>query len=308
MNRKKGFTLVELLVVMAIIGVLVSMLLPAVQNVREAARRTECLNNLKQLGLAVHNYESAFNQIPPSRPADGFLTWPVILLPYLEQKNLCSMFDMSAPYPAQDPEVVRMGSPVMICPSRRSGVEVSEEERLENWPVGAVGDYAGNAGSHKHFLDFGWTLFSGEADGIFNSGLATDNTIDEYFRLKGPWEGRYTFASVSDGVSNTIFIGEKHLVPSELRRPMGWGDGCIYNGDEPATFTRLGGILLQMAPSPSAGFPPGESPVWGSAHPGMANFVLGDGSTHSYRVEMDAEVLARLCSRNDGLTVSGDQQ
>lgn len=306
-NRKNGFTLVELLVVISIIGVLITMLLPAVQNVREAARRTECLNNLKQLGLAVLNYESAMNQIPPSRPADGFLTWPVILLPYLEQKNLCSMFDMQAPYPAQDREVVRRGAPVMICPSRRSTVEISEEERLENWPVGAVGDYAGNAGSHKHFLDFGWTLFSGDADGVFNSGLATENPIVD-LRLQGQWKGRYTLSSVSDGLSNTIFIGEKYLDPDELRQPKGWGDGCIYNGDEPATFTRLGGILLQMAPTPRMGIPPGELPVWGSAHPGTSNFVLGDGSTHAYRVDMDGEVLGRLSSRSDGQVVSGDQQ
>jgi prepilin-type N-terminal cleavage/methylation domain-containing protein len=306
MKRTKGFTLVELLVVVSIIGVLVSMLLPAVQRVREAARRTECLNNLKQIGLSVHLYEGAQMQIPPSRPADGFLTWPTLLLPFMEQKNLCSQFVMDAPYRTQDPDIMRRGAAVMICPSRRSRVEVSRSERL-GAPVGAVGDYAGNAGSHVHFLDFGWSLFSGKADGVFNSGLTADNPVVDGV-LTSPFKGRYRFASVSDGLSNTIFVGEKHLDPKHLGESDGWADGCIYNGDQPATFTRLGGILLQMATAPDAGFPPGEHPVWGSAHPGVANFVLGDGSVHVYDVNMNGDVLYRLCSRIDGQAVSGDQE
>lgn len=305
MNRKSGFTLVELLVVISIIGVLVSMLLPAVQSVREAARRTECLNNLKQIGLSIQMYEGTTMQIPPSRPADEFLTWPTLLLPFMEQKNLCSNFDMAAPYWAQDPEWMARGADVMICPSRRKTVEVSERE-VNGRPVGVVGDYAGNAGSHVHFLDFGWTLFSGDADGVFNSGLAKDNPVENN-RLVNPITGRYKFASVTDGLTNTIFVGEKYLDKAHLREPDGWADGCIYNGDQPATFTRLGGVLLQMATRTTGAFPPGERPVWGSAHPSVANFVLGDGSVHSYDVNMDGETLARLCSRNDGLTVGGNQ-
>lgn len=305
MNRKPGFTLVELLVVISIIGVLVSMLLPAVQSVRESARRTECLNNLKQIGISVHSYEGALMEIPPSRPADGFLTWPTLLLPYMEQKNLCDNFDMMAAYEDQDPVWIARGAAVMICPSRRSSVEVSESES-NGRPVGVVGDYAGNAGSHKHFLDLGWTLFSGDADGVFNSGLTTDNPVVNG-RLIGQLRGRYTFSSIADGMSNTIFVGEKHLNPRRLRQPDGWADGSIYNGDQPATFTRLGGVLLQMTSDSNATFPPGEHPVWGSAHPGVSNFVLGDGSVHSYDVNMDGETLSRLCSRIDGQPVNGEQ-
>ena len=304
MYRKSGFTLVELLVVISIIGVLVSMLLPAVQSVRESARRTQCLNNLKQIGLAIHMYEAAISEIPPSRPADGFLTWTTMVLPYMEQKNLCSNFDMQAAYADQDPVWMARGAAVMICPSRRASVEVSVAERLGR-PVGVVGDYAGNAGSHVNFLDFGWSLFGGEADGVFNSGLTTDNPI-ENGRLTRQLTGRYDFSSVTDGLSNTIFVGEKYLDLKHLREPDGWADGCIYNGDQPATFTRLGGILLQMADSSQDNFPPGERPVWGSAHPGIANFVLGDGSVHSYDVNMTGEVLFRLCSRKDGRASNGD--
>ena len=154
-NRKSGFTLVELLVVVSIIGLLVGLLLPAVQSVREAARRTQCANNLKQIGLAIQNYEAAHMQIPPSRPADGFLTWPVFLLPWLEQENLFDRFDPQALYMDQDPEALENGTPVMICPSRRTGIPLSLAE-ARDFPRGAVGDYAGNAGSHLAFLNFKW--------------------------------------------------------------------------------------------------------------------------------------------------------
>ncbi len=301
-KRKSGFTLIELLVVMSIIGILVGMLLPAVQAVREAARRTQCANNLRQLGLAIQNFESAQMMIPPSRPADGFLTWPVFLLPWVEQENLFRRFDTQAMYVDQDPEVLQQGVPVMICPSRRSGPMVSLAE-ANDYPVGAVGDYAGNAGSHLHFLNFRWALFVDEVDGVFNSGLSGDNPVVNR-RLAGGPRGRYNYDKVTDGLSNTIFLGEKHLDPSFLGQPSGWADGSIYNGDEPATIMRIGGILLQMASSPDYGIAPGDAPVWGSAHPGTVNFVLGDGSVQTYPVETSPEPLFRLCSRNDGLTVN----
>lgn len=306
MKRQLGFTLVELLVVIAIIGILVSLLLPAVQGVREASRKTECLNNLKQIGLAVHSYEGVQMQIPPSRPADRFLTWPVLLLPFLERESLHQQFDLNEPYVNQSPDVLREGTPVMFCPSRRSELEISEIES-NGAPVGAVSDYAGNAGSHRHFLDFGWSLFSGEADGVFNSGLGTENPIIGN-RLEKGFKSRYRFTSVTDGLTHTIFVGEKYLDQDHLREPEGWGDGSIYNGDQPATFTRIGGIGLPMASSQSESFPPGESPVWGSTHPGTVNFVLGDGSVQAYNINMDEEVLFRLCSRNDGQPVSGAPQ
>lgn len=107
MNRKRGFTLVELLVVIAIIGILVGMLLPAVQMIRESARRTDCLNNLKQMGLAIHNYEGARQLYPPSRAADQFLTWPVFLMPFLENQNLYNEMELKKTYSEQNPDIVK---------------------------------------------------------------------------------------------------------------------------------------------------------------------------------------------------------
>ena len=97
-TKRSAFTLVELLVTVAIIGILIGMLLPAVQNVREAARRTTCLNNLKQI-VCNHHYEASNARFPPSRPADGFLTWPVLLMQYMEQQNTYRMFDLKTPMP-----------------------------------------------------------------------------------------------------------------------------------------------------------------------------------------------------------------
>src|SRR5687768_9569753 len=114
-----GFTLVELLVVIAIIGVLVALLLPAVQAAREAARRMQCGNNLKQLGLACHNFHDTFKALPPSRSDDG-LTWCGYLLPYIEQRAYYEAFDFTLPWPKQTVPALKTPLKPFICPTRRS--------------------------------------------------------------------------------------------------------------------------------------------------------------------------------------------
>ncbi len=300
---RSGFTLVELLVVLAIIGILVGLLLPAVQMVREAGRQTQCKNNLKQLGLAVQAYEAAIGHIPPSRANDGFLTWPVLIMPWIEMQSLQDQFDLKAKYAAVNPAVSVLATPMMSCPTRRGPGETSDFE-TKGEPPGAVGDYAGNAGTSEHFPNLVWAGFTGEPDGVFNSGLATENPVHKNRLIHGP-KGRYRMTDIQDGLSHTLFIGEKAVSYWGERQPGGWGDGCIYSGEEPGTAMRLGGIGFGLAPTYRIDAPgPGSIPIFGSHHPGFVNFSVGDGSVQTLSVSIAEETLRRLCARDDGTITS----
>src|SRR5262245_2029090 len=109
MKSRSAFTLVELLVVIAIIGILIALLLPAVQAARESARRTQCSNNLKQIGLAIQSYHDNTKYLPPSRIADHWATWAVLILPYMEQESLYEQWDIAQQY-YQQSQTVRTGS------------------------------------------------------------------------------------------------------------------------------------------------------------------------------------------------------
>ena len=303
MKCNRGFTLVELLVVVAVIGILVGMLLPAVQMVRESARRAECLNNLKQIGLAVQSYESARQLYPPSRPADQFMAWPVYLMPYMEARNIYDQLDLRKKYSEQDPEVVNKIIPSMLCSSRaRFDLEMVSLKETKG-PLGAMGDYAGNAGTTRFFPFDVWARFEDPTDGVFSSGFAIDNPVVND-QLTGPEKGRYKHSSMVDGLSNTIFIGEKYVSKFGYHQPHGWGDSSIYNGDEPETIMRIGGYGMGLAVNDTLILSPGEYPIFGSAHVQVVNFVLGDGSVHSVNNRIDEENLFRLCSRNDGKVVA----
>src|SRR5437868_2620041 len=120
-RRKPGFTLIELLVVIAIIAILIGLLLPAVQKVREAAARASCQNNLKQIGLAVHNYHDAVGTFPPLRVTNRTVTWFVLIMPYMEQDNLRRLWTPTSDYAAAVNNGGRTTSvKSFFCPSRRS--------------------------------------------------------------------------------------------------------------------------------------------------------------------------------------------
>jgi prepilin-type N-terminal cleavage/methylation domain-containing protein len=156
-NRRPGFTLIEMLVVIAIIALLIGLLLPAVQQAREAAHRTSCGNNLKQIALAMHNYQLNYDQLPPrSITADG-ASWPVLILPFVEQKNLYNTWYLSRSYYDQSDAARLTGVPIYFCPSRRlpsiAGTSTTGDNRWlggdsfgPNVP-GALIDYAACIGS-----------------------------------------------------------------------------------------------------------------------------------------------------------------
>lgn len=300
---RSAFTIVELLVVIAIIGIIVALLLPAVQQAREAARRMSCQNNLKQVGLAIHMFHDRYKALPPSRSYDHYTTWAFLILPYLEQENLFEGWDPQLKYYYQ-PDVARL-TPIenYMCPSRRSGQHLSSigddiYSPYETSPhiPGVLGDYAASAGYGPSGV-WNWTNSNGAF--ILGSGVTDPPTVPAWdFAPPGArlvkWTSRTAFKSLLDGTSNTILVGEKHVRPS--RFGISPEDGAMYNGDHPGNFSRCGGPGYPLARFPTDTY----RNNFGSSHLGVCNFVLGDGSTRSISIQITTDILGRLTNRADG--------
>lgn len=182
---RRGFTLIELLVVIAIISILIGLLLPAVQAAREAARRTQCRNHLKQIGIALHNYEEAMKLLPPLGCYYGIHgnndSWSVHarLLPYVEQTNLQNLINFSKSYSLQ-PDVTRFRVPIYLCPN-----ELRDRERVDGALTHYPTNYGFNAGEW-----FVWSASGSEGDGVFVPN------------------GSVGIGAVRDGTSNTLAAAE----------------------------------------------------------------------------------------------------
>jgi prepilin-type N-terminal cleavage/methylation domain-containing protein len=296
-NRlRAAFTLVELLVVIAIIGVLVALLLPAVQAAREASRRTQCSSNLKQLGLGIANFEDTYKYVPYSR-LDTRETWAVLMLPYIEQPGQFALWDMNKSYYNQVDAARLPTLKIMVCPTRRKPPVVSKnltdhaEDILQGTTTphvpGGVADYAANCGTQDGANDYYDGVFSG-----ITYTLAT--AANGPFWYKGK---QIRFSMITDGLSNTIFLGEKHVAVSQLN-----GEGSIYNGDHGSSFKKAGvGNPIIRDPQKLD-----NMSRFGSWHPGVCQFVFGDGSVRSIRNTLDLTTLGYLARRDDGQPVSFD--
>jgi hypothetical protein len=306
------------LVVIAIIGVLVALLLPAVQKVREAAARTQCANNLKQIVLACHSYHGAYDELPCSRLDHvGGVTWAVLILPYLEQDNAYRQWDLTHIYYDQGPTVeaghlIRQTSvKSYFCPSRRSPPAFSvsgdrpEQNAMHTWAgslqnyPGSVGDYAACVGNN--------TSAEGAGNNFGNGAIVTPiwpDPADRFLRTTPPHilrirRSNTRFGNIVDGLSNTLFFGDKHVRLGQFGNGLSEGDGSIYNGDVTAFGNRAAGTNNPLALGPTDRF----QTQFGSYHPGVCQFGLGDGSVRAIPVSISGAVLNLLARRDDGMPI-----
>ena len=379
-RNRQGFTLVELLVVIAIIGVLIALLLPAVQAAREAARRMQCANNLKQVGLAVHNFHDTMQGLPPSVIDGGRASFFVLILPYMERESLyqplmngpnghsqmfaerygnynCDVTTSFAWWKGLSLEEKKQIGSVShyLCPSRRSGTAYIEDvDGTDLAGFGAPGpqtDYAfmtfGNYRSSTP--PGGYQLTNGTPWDVnwYNSFYVGDQTLpfstgNPYWweGARGPfrvsscritgsaggtgsagtlteWTPRDTIAWIQDGTSNQLIFGDKYINMQTLGL---CGSGsqqradCSYltaYNEQTTSLARTtdnggtgAGVLVRPGSSSLKNAAGGGDHGFGSAHPGVCQFLLMDGSVRAIALTTPQTILGPLGCVNDGTAVS----
>jgi prepilin-type N-terminal cleavage/methylation domain-containing protein/prepilin-type processing-associated H-X9-DG protein len=259
-----GFTLIELLVVIAIIAVLIALLLPAVQAAREAARRAQCVNNLKQIGLAVHNYQDAQGSFPPGRKGCCYGTWVVAIMPYLEQSALFNSWNSygNAAITAADvplryygpinSTVVSARINTMLCPSDVVDTTLYGSSGSVQWAIPSM-NYAANFGNTTETHDATWpattspiavpaSAYGGapfsvmDAAGPYSTKPIYDSASGDYFKASDP--GVVGLSAIIDGTSNTLMVAEVVVghgknypagkTNEDLRGEIYWGYGAMF--------------------------------------------------------------------------------
>ncbi len=278
---RSAFTLVELLVVIAIIGILVSLLMPAVQAAREATRRTQCSNNLKQIGLALHSYESAHKKFPVGSWQSNFISPLVGILPYLEQGNNYQQWDFSRNY--TDPFNANVSAQRVdsyLCPSMTIPRVV---------PLIAARE---TGGASSYLLCEGTDDYMASADGVF--GLQWPS-----FGYNNP---NRRFSDITDGTSNTMFAGETVYSYRDY----------LWSPSTPAPYagTVRFGTARWVVGYPAISLGTTLKPFnvhtvaalggFASMHAGGGNFLYGDGSVHFQSQSMDVILFNASATRSGG--------
>ena len=303
-RHRQGFTLIELLVVIAIIAILIGLLLPAVQKVREAAARTQCMNNLKQQGLALHNYHDAYGTLPKgfsmytsAFPHEGAWSWMAYILPYIEQDNAWRQAKAFASsggwnwYAWFNP-VCELQMKVYTCPADPRGMQ----------------KFPGRSTYGSPFVDYALTTYLG------NSGRLSASNDGVLF-----YESRVTLVEITDGTSNTIMVGER---PPNSNLEYGWwfaAYGYDGRGTGDCTMTSNDLALANYFSSSygcdttnmalKIGLKPGKPNVgcdaahYWSFHPGGAIFLMSDGSARMITYNNDG-IIPALSTRAGGEVVS----
>jgi prepilin-type N-terminal cleavage/methylation domain-containing protein/prepilin-type processing-associated H-X9-DG protein len=319
MNRRSGFTLIELLVVIAIIAILIGLLVPAVQKVREAAARTQCLNNLKQIALAAHDYHDTYKTFPGGTylytgsfsigPGTQGYTVFVSLLPYLEQQNLFQAWNMTTPI-LNGLQTTTVPNPpgatvlsVLVCPSdsitQNPALAVKHPAGTYYW---GITSYGGNGGTQSYP--------NASLDGMFYAVGPGSSPVMSPVRI----------TAVTDGLSNTLFFGERYHVdanfdalvspvPSSLSTDLMAGYGWWGSPTSEAAADISESAFAPLNYLVPSTLPPGVTSLqavntricaWGSGHTNGANFALGDGSVRFIDNSISQTTLAALSTRAGG--------
>lgn len=321
--QRRAFTLVELLVVIAIIGILIGLLLPAVQAAREAARRTACSNNLKQIGIATHNFEGTFQRLPsayenkstgayPSVPAWAY-RWSAqgMLSPFLEQSNIYDALNLDVPLYliGQTPQIhpdnapyIALQVPVFLCPSddqRPVLEEWGSVNYVANWGTGA------NAGAHERtdgmfFID-SKLRFASVRDGLSNTAAFCESTL-------GTGEAETTLGQVTDEADlerGMVWLLGSPMSESDCtdsskpllsERGAKWADGAHSQSG-------YNHYYLPNSPTPDCYSRIGTWKAARSYHPSGVMLLMGDGAVRFVSENIDAQTWLRVGSRKDGQAV-----
>ena len=316
---RRGFTLIELLVVIAIIAILIALLVPAVQKVREAAARTQCQNNLKQIGLGLHNYHAVHKALPHAYVASVQLSWHVFLLPYIEQDNLFKAIDTKTPgsfntTPNRNNPHGLTRVATYLCPAQQVEKMVLSPAPPHNVnPPDLVPSTTGQAPYTVHYYGLTGARGNNPTTGSTypQSTCSHDGTPMALSGMMVPDRyatsqtlGRIKLGNVKDGTSNTIMIGELSWSSSQFgSRFRSWlrggeAGGCYCVGARNVTNAINAGLSAPLIAQYN------EIPM-GSMHPGGANFGLGDGSVRFIQDSIDMVTYRALASR-DGSEVLRD--